>query len=294
MRFRYILNIGILSLLLVVSVRATYAQGATNFRFNEVLIHNSSNYTDEFGERNSWIEIVNSSYSNVNIGGCYLSDDKNNLTKYWIPTDSPSTMTEPREFVVFFGSDKTSRSIYHLNFTLDEGKTIYLVDANGSDIIDQIKIPTNIENDITYIRSNIDSDKWIISSHPTPRSNNNHDRKRSSGELFVEHDPSGGGMVIIAMTVVFSVLAILTIFYLLIGQIFTKKVTVNTTSKVEDKPKTKVLSGEINVAIAMAIYQYQNEIHDYENTVLTVKKVTKTYSPWNSKLQLVGRLPSRK
>ncbi|MFV0521386.1 MAG: OadG family transporter subunit [Mangrovibacterium sp.] len=296
MRFRYLSVIGILSLLLVASGGTVCAQGATDFRFNEILIHNNSNYVDSYGNRCPWVELVNTSYSNINIAGCYLSNDRNNLTKYWIPNDSPSTLIPPRGFVLFFGSSQSSKSIYHLNFNFHEGETIYLVNGNGKDIIDELVIPTHIPNDIAYSRSGIDSSTWNLSEHPTPMANNDHSRRASSGEKFIEHDPTGLGMVVIAMTVVFSVLAILTLFYLLIGRIFTRKVVVAKTDEEGENVKTNkiVLSGEINAAIALTIYQYQNEIHDYETTVLTINQAVKPYSPWNSKLQLLNRFPNRK
>lgn len=43
-------------------------------------------------------------------------------------------------------------------------------------------------------------------------------------------------------------------------------------------------SGEVNAAIAMAIYQYFNELHDVESGVVTIKRVSRHYSPWSSKL----------
>lgn len=44
------------------------------------------------------------------------------------------------------------------------------------------------------------------------------------------------------------------------------------------------LSGEVNAAIAAAIHLYRSELHDFEDTVLTIKKVSRTYSPWSSKI----------
>lgn len=44
------------------------------------------------------------------------------------------------------------------------------------------------------------------------------------------------------------------------------------------------LTGEENAAIAMALYLYLNEIHDEESTVMTIKRVSKRYSPWSSKI----------
>jgi len=46
----------------------------------------------------------------------------------------------------------------------------------------------------------------------------------------------------------------------------------------------KMMSGEVNAAIAMAIYSYFDELHDVESGVITIKRVSKNYSPWSSKL----------
>lgn len=45
-----------------------------------------------------------------------------------------------------------------------------------------------------------------------------------------------------------------------------------------------MMTGEVNAAIAMAIYSYFNELHDVESGVITIKRVSKNYSPWSSKL----------
>jgi Na+-transporting methylmalonyl-CoA/oxaloacetate decarboxylase gamma subunit len=51
-----------------------------------------------------------------------------------------------------------------------------------------------------------------------------------------------------------------------------------------DDSEKEVLTGEVNAAIATALYLYFDEIHDYESNVITIRKVSKSYSPWNSKL----------
>ena len=54
---------------------------------------------------------------------------------------------------------------------------------------------------------------------------------------------------------------------------------------------TEAISGEVNAAIVMTLYLYQNELHDIENTVLTIKKVSRTYSPWSSKIYGLRKNP---
>jgi Na+-transporting methylmalonyl-CoA/oxaloacetate decarboxylase gamma subunit len=54
------------------------------------------------------------------------------------------------------------------------------------------------------------------------------------------------------------------------------------------------VTGEINAAIGMALYLHFSELHDFESTVLTIKKVQKTYSPWSSKIYGLREYPGRK
>ena len=56
----------------------------------------------------------------------------------------------------------------------------------------------------------------------------------------------------------------------------------NTDSK-DESPKV-VMTGEENAAIAAALYLFFSELHDEEKYVMTIRKVSKTYSPWNSKI----------
>lgn len=51
-----------------------------------------------------------------------------------------------------------------------------------------------------------------------------------------------------------------------------------------------MMSGEVNAAIAMAIYSYYNEVHDVESGIVTIKRVSKNYSPWSSKLYSMKNL----
>ncbi len=49
------------------------------------------------------------------------------------------------------------------------------------------------------------------------------------------------------------------------------------------------ISGEMNAAIGMALHLYLEELHDEENLTLTISRVSKRYSPWNSKIYGVTR-----
>jgi glutaconyl-CoA/methylmalonyl-CoA decarboxylase subunit delta len=49
---------------------------------------------------------------------------------------------------------------------------------------------------------------------------------------------------------------------------------------------TQVTSG-IDAAISAAIFLYLNDIHDKEDAIMTIKKISKAYSPWSSKIYSV-------
>ncbi len=63
--------------------------------------------------------------------------------------------------------------------------------------------------------------------------------------------------------------------------------------KVESEEKELSVSGEINAAISMALYLHFEEAHDIENTVLTITKVQKAYSPWSSKIYGLREFPKK-
>lgn len=104
---------------------------------------------------------------------------------------------------------------------------------------------------------------------------------------FAKLDPYGIGMTIVAMSVVFLSLVILYITFKNIAKLFahdfkskSKQKELGSTNL--DKKSEETL--ELGAAIAMALHLYQSELHDHENTLLTIKKVSGNYSPWSSKI----------
>jgi len=58
----------------------------------------------------------------------------------------------------------------------------------------------------------------------------------------------------------------------------------------EEHDNRITLTGEATAAIAMALHLYYNGIHDEEPTHVTIKKIERKYSPWNSKLYGMNNL----
>jgi hypothetical protein len=276
-----------MALMLVLLAGQGTAQSSLDLKINEILVLNDSNYVDDYGQHSSWIEIFNSAYNTVDIAGLYLTNDPANPTKYRIPKGDPITKIPPRNYLVFFADNAPTRGILHLNFTLEESDYIALYEVNGRTLIDAVRLGPQTP-DKSYGRLTDGSHEWGFLDKTTPLANNFTGEIISSGEKFVIMDPYGVGMAAIAMSVVFSALILLYIVFkntkriysINLKKLFTRKeaVFVTQVSTVEE------ISGEVNAAIAMALHLYISELHDHEEAILTIKKVSRSYSPWSSKI----------
>ena len=47
-------------------------------------------------------------------------------------------------------------------------------------------------------------------------------------------------------------------------------------------------------AVATALRLYKGELHDRESEVLTILSIKRAYSPWNSKIHGLTKMPDRK
>ena len=283
-------RIGIFIALVAVVCLGLNAQRATSLKINEVLVTNEQNYQDDYGLHNAWIEIFNTSFATVNIEGCYLTNDKDNPTKYPIPKGDILTQIKPRQHTLFWADGMPNRGTFHVNFTLDPNKENYiaLYDSNGKTLIDEVTIPAGILADQSYARQEDGSAYWVIKgggehSYVTPSTNNMTQDKNEKIENFKKHDEDGFGMAIIAMSVVFIGLILLYVSFKIVGNIAVKlgkknaMKAIGITDKAEAKEKNLGShSGEEAAAIAMALHEFMNDAHDVEDMILTINKVKRT------------------
>ena len=95
-------------------------------------------------------------------------------------------------------------------------------------------------------------------------------------------------ITVVGYAVVFIALILLFVAFFSLPKILSIKfkrkgktqVTMETTPVVE-------LSGEVNAAISMALHLYYNQYHDDESTEMTIKRESRLYSPWSSKIYQV-------
>ena len=289
---------GIFLLLTLFFAAGIQAQRVAHMRINEVLVINEDNFVDDYGKRNGWIELYNTSAGTVNIGGCFLTNDRNNPRKYPIPKGDILTIIRPGQHALFWADNYASRGTFHLSFKFDPDKENYvaLYANDGKTLIDEIVIPAGQKPDISYGRKVDGQDEWVSFTKVTPSTNNLTLDTNEKIENFQKNDPLGVGMTATAMAVVFLGLILLYAAFKYVG-----KTAIRMSIKRAEKsgvehvhPKDQDIDeGAVFAAIATALYEIDEDVHDLENTVLTINKVTRRYSPWSSKIYGMRELPKK-
>ena len=297
----------LLSGLLLASTTVVMAQGARNIRINEVLTNNTTSIQDEFGQREAWIEVENTSFTTYNIRGMYFTTDRSVLNPDMsvperikrmsvIPSGDVRTQIGGRQHLIFFCNSNPAQGKLHLslNVPLSEPLWIGFYNGNATELIDSVTVPA-LAADQSYARH---GNKWSVKSaeNVTPGIENFIQTDETKDAKLKRDDPHGFGITLLAMGIVFFCLAVLFVFFWLFGLIMrhidTARKVVNTqpikavTKTVEvthdiahatgnllqDGLKTKGIDKEVYIAvISMALKQYQDDVHDVESGIITIK-----------------------
>ena len=300
------------TLLLVLGVCSSCEEKRSNNKLllNEVLITNEGNYQDDYGLHSAWIEIFNRSYGSADLAACLLraSSQPGDTSTYFIPKGDVLTLIKPRQHSLFWADGEPRRGTFHTNFTLDPEKEnwIGLFDS-GRNLIDQVTIPAGVlKTNQSYGRVSDAASQWEVKDgsaekYVTPSTNNKTIDSNAKMEKFEEHDSNGIGMSISAMSVVFCGLILLFIAFKIVGKasVSLSKRNAMKAKGITDKQEAKEKKlgeapGEIFAAIAMAMHEMQSDVHDVEDTVLTITRVKRSYSPWSSKIYTLRETPLKK
>ena len=134
---------------------------------NELLAKNEAINVDETGEYDDWIELWNYDQAEVDLANHYLTDKRDNLTKWQFPDSAVQIF--PDEYMLIWCDEDQEDGGLHTNFKLSSGgEFLALVHPDGETIIDSISFPSQAE-DISYGRI-LSSDfqyEWDYLS-PTP------------------------------------------------------------------------------------------------------------------------------
>ena len=297
----------LLSGMMLASASTMMAQGAKNIRLNEVLTNNTTSIQDEFGRREAWIELENTSFTTYNIRGMYLTTDRSVLDPQMsvperikrmsvIPNGESRTQIAGRQHVVFFCNSNPAQGKLHLSLPIPMSEPVWIGFYNGNavELIDSVTVPA-LAADQSYARH---GNAWSIKSaeNVTPGIENFIKTDETKDAKLKREDPYGFGITLLAMGIVFFCLAVLFLFFWIFGLIMrnleTAKKVVNTqpikpiTKTVEvthdlahatgnilqDGLKTKGIDKEVYIAvISMALKQYQDDVHDVESGIITIK-----------------------
>ena len=297
----------LLSGMLLLSTTGVLGQGAKNIRINEVLTNNTASIVDEFSNREAWIELENTSFTTYNIRGMYFTTDRSVLNPQMsvperikrmsvIPNGDTRTQLGGRQHIVFFCNSNPAQGKLHLSLRVPMSEPVWIgfYNGNAEELIDSVTVPA-LAADQSYARH---GNSWSIKSaeNATPGIENFIKTDETKDAKLKRDDPYGFGITLLAMGIVFFCLTILFLFFWIFGLIMrnleTAKKVVNTqpikpiTKTVEvthdlahatgnilqDGLKTKGIDKEVYIAvISMALKQYQDDVHDVESGVITIK-----------------------
>ncbi len=218
-----------------------------------------------------------------------------------IPNGDVRTNLSGQQLVVFQLNSQPVRGSLHLAVKVDATKPtwIALYNGNATQLIDSITIPVlQADQSFARIGNNGTVHDWEVKSadRVTLGIPNVTTVSESKIEKFKREDPYGFGMALMAMGIVFFCLALLWITFTLFGMLMrhmetAKKVantqpikpitkTVEKTIEVGHKTgvilkeglNTKGIDKEVYMAvIGLALRQYEDDIHDVESGVITIK-----------------------
>ncbi|HQE78082.1 MAG TPA: OadG family transporter subunit [Bacteroidales bacterium] len=277
-----------------------FSQTIADIRINEFSPNYNGDLINPLGNKSPWIELYNTSLVSLNVGTMYLTDDRANLKKYQLPKSNELNISANDFLIIYLDTTKH----FHPTVAPLSTETGYLalVLSDGRTIVDSLIYNPKLIKDGEFLSRTIDgSGDWKITDISTPLLSNDIKVYESPDEVVKRLDPYGIGISIICFLIVIIILILL---YLSFYYIWKIKMPVAKTKKIEIQKegedfKTVIIqneeeiSGEVLAAIGTALHLYLLSMHDYENGIITIKKVTKTYSPWSSKLYNLTPTPQK-
>lgn len=136
-------------------------------RINEVMASNGTTISDEDGDFEDWVELLNISDFAVDVSGWGLSDDFARPFRWTFPE---GTRIGPGEFLLIWASGKDRRVVdgpLHTNFSISrEGEPILLTRPDG--VRQDFLEPRPIPRDVSVGRLPSGGDEWYYFIEPSP------------------------------------------------------------------------------------------------------------------------------
>jgi len=283
-------TITIIAAILPISLFTLKAQNVTDLMISEVMADNDSSVVDDYGNRNGWVEVFNRSQGTVSYGGCYFSDDRNNLKKSFIPKGDLRTQLGPRQVVLFYASGNSRQGTFYIGFKIRKGSTLYLTSNDGRTVVDSMYIPSNLPADMTVSKfandfRHIDFHQDPDPTQPSPMVVNGNGNPETKSQVISRKDPYGLILTVVSVSVVFIALILLWFLYGTSGDFFQGKSKRLFRHKKNGRSNESEIAAAISLAlgkefgtetyaaIGMALHCFlDDEIHDQESFVITIRR----------------------
>ncbi|MEO0468070.1 MAG: CotH kinase family protein [Bacteroidota bacterium] len=150
---------------------------------------------DDFGQKDDWIELYNGGTTAVQLGGLFLSDDPDDLTKWQI---SAAVDIQPGAFTLVYADEDVAQGGLHAGFKLDnDGEWLGLVQLQNGlpTIIDSVRFDAT-EGLLSRGRKTDGGNDWVLFEGISPGNSNNGQAERVEPPVF----SLTGGLYTQAMT----------------------------------------------------------------------------------------------
>jgi len=135
------------------------------FVINEFMAVNDASSSDGQGEFDDWVEIYNPEDAPQDLGGLYLSNDREDPTLWRVPEN---TMVAPLGRLLIWLDNDPEQGPLHAPFRLrGSGGVVILTDRDGVILLDEIEFPAQ-HPDIAFGRATPESETAIFLLKPTP------------------------------------------------------------------------------------------------------------------------------
>lgn len=130
---------------ILTGTNSLFAQLPTNVLIlNEYCVSNvpPNGFPDEKGDLSDYVELYCNHTQSINISGFWLSNDRNNLFKWKIPTNFPHLLPANYYLIWLSGKNTNDGVNFHTNFTIDQCKNQWII----------ISGPTGTVYDSVFVR----------------------------------------------------------------------------------------------------------------------------------------------
>ncbi len=121
--------------------------GVGQLVINEFMASNETAVSDEEDEFDDWIELYNTTNSDVSTAGLFLSDKVNNFDKF----ELPDVIVPANGYLIVWADEDGNQGPLHANFKLSAGGETLMLNYADSTVIDSISY-TNATTDLSFAR----------------------------------------------------------------------------------------------------------------------------------------------